>query len=75
MGDGPVFWLREEQVARIRPLFPKEQGVKRVDDRKALSVILIRDSEQSASGGCPGGRWPPHPPLQPLPPLVGQGCF
>ncbi len=36
-----LLWLREEQVAGIRPLFPKEQGVKRVDDRKVLSGILI----------------------------------
>ncbi len=33
------FWLSEEQVARIRPLFPK-RGVKRVDDRKVLSGII-----------------------------------
>ncbi len=31
--------LREEQIAGIRPLFPKERGVKRVDDRKVLSGI------------------------------------
>ncbi len=28
-----------EQVDRIRPLFPKEPGVKRVEDRKVLSGI------------------------------------
>ncbi len=33
------FWLSAEQVAHIRPLFPKKQGV-RVDDRKALSGII-----------------------------------
>ncbi len=36
-----LLWLREEQVAGIRPLFPKEQGVKRVEDRKVLSGILV----------------------------------
>ena len=36
-----LFGLSAEQVARIRPLFPKERGVrKRVDDRKVLSGIL-----------------------------------
>ncbi len=35
-----LFWLREEQVDRIRPLFPKERGVKRVDDRKVLSSSI-----------------------------------
>ena len=32
--------LSAEQVAGIRPLFPKERGVKRVDDRKVLSGII-----------------------------------
>ncbi len=30
----------KEQVARIRPLFPKERGGKRSDDRKVLSGII-----------------------------------
>ncbi len=34
-----LFELTEEQVARIRPLFPKERG-ERVDDRKVLSGII-----------------------------------
>ncbi len=37
MGDSPVAWLSAEQVDGIRPLFPKERGVKRVNDRKVLS--------------------------------------
>ncbi len=35
-----LFWLRERQVARIRPFFGQEQGVKRVDDREVLSGII-----------------------------------
>ncbi len=35
-----LFGLSAEQVARIRPLFPKERGAKRVDDRKVLSGII-----------------------------------
>ena len=35
-----LFGLSAEQVARIRPLLPKEQGGKRVDDRKVLSGII-----------------------------------
>ena len=35
-----LFGLSAEQVARIRPLFPKERDVKRVDDRKVLSIII-----------------------------------
>ncbi len=32
--------LSTEQVDGIRPLFPKERGVKRLEDRKVLSGIV-----------------------------------
>ncbi len=67
-----LFGLSGEQVDGIRPLFPKGGGVKRVDDRKVLSGIIPVIG--SALGGCPGHRWPPQSPLQPLLPLVRQGC-
>ncbi len=35
-----LFGLSQEQVARIRPFFPKERGGKRVDDHKVLSGII-----------------------------------
>lgn len=35
-----LFWLSEEHVERLRPFFPKERGVSRVDDRKVLSGIV-----------------------------------
>ena len=35
-----LFGLSAEQVARTRPLFPKERGVKQVEDRKVLSGII-----------------------------------
>ena len=59
-----------EQVDSIHPLFPKEWGVKRVDERKVLSGII----PVIQKGRC----WVDahtHNPLQPLTPLVGQGCF
>lgn len=34
------FWLSDEQVARLRPHFPKPRGKPRVDDRRVLSGIL-----------------------------------
>ena len=39
-----LFGLSAEQIDRIRPLFPKDRGVKRVDDRKVLSgsIPVIR---------------------------------
>ncbi len=35
-----LFGLSGEKVDGIRPLFPKERGVKRVDARKVLSGII-----------------------------------
>ena len=70
-----LFGLSAEQGDGIRPLFPKERGGKRVEDRKVLKRYRPCPSEGAALGGCPGGRWPPQNPLQPLPPLVRQGCF
>ncbi len=51
-----LFGLSAEQVARIRPLFPKERGVKWVDARKMLSGIIHVTQKGAALGGCPGPR-------------------
>ena len=53
-----LFGLSAEQVARIRPLFPKERGGKRVNDRKALSGII-----PVTRRGCAG--WMPLWPMVP----------
>ena len=66
--------LSAEQVDRIRPLFSKECGVKRVDDRKVLSGIIPVIQKGLRWVDAPGRR-PPQNPLQPLPSLVRQGCF
>ena len=34
-----LYWLTDEQMARLKPFFPKSHGVPRVDDRKVLSGI------------------------------------
>lgn len=36
-----LFWLTDEQMARLRPFFPKSRGKPRVDDRKVLSGIIF----------------------------------
>jgi Transposase and inactivated derivatives len=36
-----LFWLTDEQMARLQPYFPKSHGRKRVDDRRVLSGIII----------------------------------
>ncbi len=38
MGD--PYWLDDEQMERLRPLFPKSHGRPRVDDRRVLSGIM-----------------------------------
>ena len=36
-----LYWLTEEQMARIRPFFPLSHGKPRVDDRRVLSGIIF----------------------------------
>ena len=36
-----LFWLTEDQMARLRPYFPKSHGVPRVDDRRVLCGIIF----------------------------------
>ncbi|WP_367717616.1 IS5 family transposase [Nitratireductor sp. GISD-1A_MAKvit] len=36
-----LFWLTDEQMARLRPYFPKSHGRQRVDDRRILSGIIF----------------------------------
>ncbi len=36
-----LFWLTDEQIERLRPLFHKSHGRPRVDDRRVLSGIIF----------------------------------
>ena len=36
-----LFWLTDEQMARLRPFFPKSHGKPRVDNRRVLSGIIF----------------------------------
>ena len=36
-----LYWLSEDQMARLRPYFPKSHGVPRVDDRRVLIGIIF----------------------------------
>ena len=36
-----LYWLNEDQMARLRPFFPKSRGKPRVDDRRVLSGIIF----------------------------------
>lgn len=36
-----LYWLTDEQMARLQPYFPKSHGKPRVDDRRVLSGIIF----------------------------------
>jgi transposase len=36
-----LYWLTDEQMARLKPFFPKSHGVPRVDDRWVLIGIIF----------------------------------
>jgi transposase len=36
-----LYWLREDQMVRLRPFFPKSHGKPRVDDMRVLSGIIF----------------------------------
>jgi len=55
MMRGDLFWLSEEQLAKIKPLLPTDtRGKERVDDRRVISgIVQVLKS---------GGRWVDAPP-------------
>ena len=36
-----LYWLTDEQMARLQPFFPRSHGRPRVDDRRVLSGIIF----------------------------------
>ena len=44
-----LYWLTDDQMARLEPFFPKSHGRPRVDDRRVLSGIIFVN--------CNGLRW------------------
>ena len=36
-----LYWLTDEQMARLKPFFPLSHGVPRVDDKRVLSGIIF----------------------------------
>ncbi|MBY4638408.1 transposase, partial [Sphingopyxis sp. XHP0097] len=36
-----LYWLTDEQMARLQPYFPKRHGRERVDSRRVLSGIIF----------------------------------
>jgi len=36
-----LYWLTDDQMARLQPFFPRSHGKPRVDDRRVLSGIIF----------------------------------
>ncbi len=45
-----LYWLTDEQMARLQPYFPKSHGKPRVDDRRVLSGIIFVNRNVCAGG-------------------------
>ena len=45
-----LYWLTDEQMARLQPYFPKSHGRPRVDARRVLSGIIFVN--RNGSRGC-----------------------
>lgn len=43
-----LYWLTDEQMARLQPYFPKSHGKPRVDDRRVLSGIVFVNRKSCA---------------------------
>jgi len=58
-----LYWLTDEQMARLEPYFPKSHGKPRVDDRRVLRGIVFVNRNGLR---CTRGVWPPQDALQPV---------
>lgn len=61
-----LFWLTDEQMARLRPFFPKSHGKPRVDDRRVLSGIIFFNRNGLRWRDAPKEYGPREDALQPL---------
>ncbi len=51
-----LYWLTDEQMARLSPYFPKSHGKPRVDGRRVLRDHF-RQPQRPALAGCAEGIW------------------
>ena len=54
-----LYWLTDEQMARLRSFFPKSRGKTRVDDRKVLSGIIFINRNGLRWRDAPAAYGPP----------------
>ena len=62
-----LYWLTDEQMAKLAPFFPKSHGKPRVDDKRVLSGIKLAIRPQ--------GVWATQDALQPLEALERERHF
>lgn len=60
-----LYWLTDEQMARLRPYFPKSHGKPRVDDRRVLSGIVFVNRNGLRWRDAPTDYGPHKPVLSP----------
>jgi transposase len=60
-GTSDLFWLTNEQVERLRPLFTKSHGKPRVGDRRVLSGIVFANRNGLRWRNAPSA-YGPHKP-------------
>ncbi len=48
-----LYWLNEDQMARLRPYFPKSHGVPRIDDLRVFSGIIFINRNGLRWGDAP----------------------
>ena len=53
-----LFWLTDEQMARLQPYFPKSHGRERVDDRRVFERDHLRQPQRAEVARCAEGIWP-----------------
>ncbi|PRY23197.1 putative transposase of IS4/5 family DUF4096 [Aliiruegeria haliotis] len=49
-----LFWIADEQMARLRPFFPKSHGKLRVDDQRVLSGTIFINCNILRCSDAPG---------------------
>lgn len=54
-----LYWLTDEQMARLQPFFPKSHGRPRVDDRRVLSGIIFVNRNGLRRRDAPSEYGPP----------------
>lgn len=55
-----LYWLNDDQMARLRPYFPKSRGVPRGDDRRGLSGIIFINGNGLRRRDAPREYGPPR---------------